>query len=1502
MKKYFVFTLVLLILTIINITSNAQTISSTQTDDPLCFGSFTGNSIVNINQTSPATDVTAQLFWLNPINNFWIPLGSASGPNNNFPFPNLGSGDYRIDLKNTLSGNLLDDTLFTLVDPPVLTVSSLISNSISCYGYSDGSIDISVSGGTGGYTYLWDNTASLPNGATTSSVNNLLSGTYGVTITDVNGCILAQQITINQPNILQVSGFVSQNIFGFGNANGEITAQVTGGTPPYIYSIDNGAFTPNNLFQNLSASTYLIEYEDSNSCIISQNIILSNPGLLNGYATILSPVTCNGACDGSLKFVNNNSGNSPYSFSLNGGLYQSSNIFNNLCGDSVYYISIMDSQNAILVDTIYLPQPTPLLFSISSSFPCNGGVGSISFSNPTGGNGAPISYSFDGGITFIQSWNQSALQAGTYSLAIQDALGCITYDSTVLTEPSQIQNDFTINDVLCYGDATGSITPITSGGTPTGGNPPYIYSWGGINPLAVPAGTYSVTITDANGCSITDTAILDEPDVLSVTSTIIDNLIPFSSLAAININILGGTEAYTITWDGPNNFSSTDSDIDSLISGFYYLNVIDSNSCVFQDTLEIIDPIALFGCTDSLALNYNSSANIDNGMCYYCNLNYNLYYYMPSTPVSCDGWMSVYVPLGSYPINYYWSNGGSSWSITGLCNDTFSVTIIDNNSCGADTSILLSNFVGCMDDTMFNYDPLVLFNDSSCVPYVFGCTDSTQFNYDALANTSDGSCEAYVYGCDSINAANYNPLVNTNDGSCWYCVYGCMDQSMFNFDSTATCNDSCITVTYGCIDSLAINYDILANTSDGSCIPYLAGCTDIIAINFDVSANIDDGSCCYVEGCTDSTMYNYSSLACFDDSSCIPFISGCTDSLSFNYDSMANVNDTSCYECSFTYHSWLIDTTDINTCGAYAGINNLVSINSSSLNYTWSTLYGSYPVVISQPYLGDLCLGIYSLSVVDDMGCVFSDTIMIGNVILGCTDSTANNYDSSANVDNASCCAASIVDLTIGNWYFIFDWACPGNDTTYYINFNADGTWSNSYTGLWQLCGNQYTHTYFNDQTVYTGIYSNGVITGTMTDGISSNIGCFSIYLDSSSVIFGCTDTTAFNYDPTANLDDGSCVPYIYGCTNPLYVEYIATANTNDGSCLLLIINGCIDPLALNYDTLSNTDDGTCCYVSGCMDPLFIEYNALACMDDGTCLISASCGAITGVNFTDLIHDRVQFNWNAMNTDTCVVDQIRIRYREVGTSSYSNKTMGAPVGNSAPCLNTSKLVLNLTASTQYEYDFKIWYQNGSNVNWHANGTFTTADVCINATNMIATTNSNTQANFCWDAPVSPWSFVRLQYRENVPGSSFSNIGGFGVMSPAICKTKNGLTAGAEYRVLWRTWCSITGGPYRSPVWDGPVIWTQPTSVRLAGGSAINNLAIYPNPSRDVFNVSFTSENIQDLRVRILNVVGEVLINDDLQQFIGEYTNQIDLSNNAKGIYFLEIETNDGIINKKLILQ
>ena len=245
----------------------------------------------------------------------------------------------------------------------------------------------------------------------------------------------------------------------------------------------------------------------------------------------------------------------------------------------------------------------------------------------------------------------------------------------------------------------------------------------------------------------------------------------------------------------------------------------------------------------------------------------------------------------------------------------------------------------------------------------------------------------------------------------------------------------------------------------------------------------------------------------------------------------------------------------MSTCGAYAGLL-ISSINSSALNYSWNTLWGSYCCPQNLPNSQYLCLGIYEITVTDIYGCTFVDTIELGNVVLGCTDSTAQNYDPLATLDDGSCCPAPVVDLTIGTWNFDFGYNCPGYDTMYYIIYDTSGVWSNSYSGNWELCGNQYTHTYFNNSTVYTGTYNNGVIEGTMNDGISPNIGCFKIYLDSNSIIIGCMDSLADNYNPFAQLSDSNCI--YFGCTDLLACNY-DSANTDDGSCLT--IYGCMDSL-----------------------------------------------------------------------------------------------------------------------------------------------------------------------------------------------------------------------------------------------------------------------------------------------------------------------------------------------------
>ena len=289
-----------------------------------------------------------------------------------------------------------------------------------------------------------------------------------------------------------------------------------------------------------------------------------------------------------------------------------------------------------------------------------------------------------------------------------------------------------------------------------------------------------------------------------------------------------------------------------------------------------------------------------------------------------------------------------------------------------------------------------------------------------------------------------------------------------------------------------------------------------------------------------------------------------------------------------------------------------------------------------------------------------------------------------------------------------------------------------------------------------------------------------------------------------------------------------------------------------------------------------------------------------------IVHTRAVINWDNMNSSTCTVDQYRIRYKEVGTSSWSQKTMGGPVGS---CTwgnqKTDKLLLNLTASTTYEYEMKAWYCGGGSSAWTGLSTFTTLDNCPNVGNLAAVGANPTKATFTWDASNGVYAFVRLKARvdsiSNPSGSDFFQIGGAGVSYGTYTKDKNGLVPGETYRGQARAFCDPNGGAWKSVTWTPLVYWTQPV-VRVEGGTAIANLAIYPNPSRYLFNISFTSVSIQDLRVRILNVIGEELMADDLQQFIGEYTKQINLHENAKGIYFLEIETNDGVVNKKLILQ
>ena len=299
----------------------------------------------------------------------------------------------------------------------------------------------------------------------------------------------------------------------------------------------------------------------------------------------------------------------------------------------------------------------------------------------------------------------------------------------------------------------------------------------------------------------------------------------------------------------------------------------------------------------------------------------------------------------------------------------------------------------------------------------------------------------------------------------------------------------------------------------------------------------------------------------------------------------------------------------------------------------------------------------------------------------------------------------------------------------------------------------------------------------------------------------------------------------------------------------------------------------------------------------------------TGLGVADLIHDRATLIWNSTNSSSCNVDQIRIKYREVGTTSWSQKNMGSPAGSpSGPSCNVGnneKIVLNLNPSTQYEWYMKVWYCNAPTTGWSAMQYFTTLDACPNVSNFSVTTPTTTKATFTWNTP-GVYEFVRIKLRidsvANPSSSDWQSAGGFGVFYPTNSTNKNGLTPGQTYRAQARTWCNPSGGPYRADNWTSLVFWSQPNSIRLGEQNSIANLDVYPNPSTGIFNISFNSEKPQNIKLHVKNILGEEIMSKTLIQYVGEYTHKIDLANKAKGIYLMQIETNNQIINTKLILE
>jgi gliding motility-associated-like protein len=636
----------------------------------LCFGEATGN--ITVEGTGGTKQYT---FNLTGTDYTGTAVSLTSGPTNNasFSFATLRKGQYFVtltDLNNCQSST----SVISLTQPAsqLALTQSQVNN--TCFGGNTGSISITPTGGTAPYTYAWTG----PNGftSTTEDLQNLVAGTYQVTVRDANACtaLVGPQITINEPTQLALTQSQVNNVC-FGGSIGSISITPSGGTAPYTY-----AWTGPNSFTSttkdlsaLVAGTYQVTVRDANSCapLVGPPIIITEPAQLTLTQTQVNNV-CFGGSIGSIS-ITPSGGTAPYTYAWTGpnGFTSTNEDLQNLVAGT-YQVTVRDANNctALVGPQITVTQPTQLALTQSQvNNVCFGGnTGSISIT-PSGGT-APYTFAWTGpnGFTSTNEDLQN-LVAGTYQVTVTDANACaaLVGPQITITQPTQLALSQSQVNNVCFGGNTGSISI-----TPSGGTAPYTYSWTGPNGFTstnedlqnLVAGTYQVTVTDANSCTalVGPQITITQPTQLALSQSQVNNVCFGGSIGSINISASGGTAPYTYSWTGPNGFTSTNEDLQNLVAGTYQVTVRDANACT-----ALVGPQITITQPTQLALTQSQVNNVCFGRS------------IGSINISASG--------GTAPYTYAWTgpNGFTSTNedLQNLVSGTYQVTVTDANSCTA---------------------------------------------------------------------------------------------------------------------------------------------------------------------------------------------------------------------------------------------------------------------------------------------------------------------------------------------------------------------------------------------------------------------------------------------------------------------------------------------------------------------------------------------------------------------------------------------------------------------------------------------------------------------------------------------------------------------------------------------------------------------------------------------------------------------------------------------------
>ena len=600
--------------------------------------------------------------------------------------------------------------------------TTINTNDVSCYGSNNGYATITPNGGISPYSYNWSD------GQDSATATNLYSGIYNVIITDSLGCVaVVDSIIINEP-IELTSSYTQTNVSCFGGNDGSALVNFFGGTTgttvgdtnyilgwggifvalPYPLDYLNTASLP----YQIPAGIYPYSVTDLNGCSIYDTIIITEPDdLFAMYATSNYngfEISCHGYSDGEIN-INFYGGTGPFENYLN-GILQQNWLSTNLTAGS-YINEVIDANGCTTnPDTIILQEPLPIVpVLMLENISCNGLCdGQISVS--TSGGIAPYSY----------SWNNSSnsnyldsLCSGNYTLYITDYNNCNHNISGTIIEPQPITSTLTIDSILCYNDSSQVEINIF------GGTQPFTFNWSnGSNNYytTFSSGNHSIQASDINGCIITDSFTILNPDsIISINNTTNTNCFGGND-GSVFINVIsGGNPSYSYSIDNGVNYQISNI-FNNLTAGNYTFLISDINGCLSSTSAIIMEP-------DEITSNTNA-------------IDVSCYGY-------CDGSVSIISSGGTPPYSYFWSNGNNN-----LCAGFYNVTITDSNNCIAINSAIINEPNPILVNIWIEGDSIVA--TSGFTSYQWYFSDGTQIS-GATSNIFEPSTigEYYVVVTDN---------------------------------------------------------------------------------------------------------------------------------------------------------------------------------------------------------------------------------------------------------------------------------------------------------------------------------------------------------------------------------------------------------------------------------------------------------------------------------------------------------------------------------------------------------------------------------------------------------------------------------------------------------------------------------------------------------------------------------------------------------------------------------